>query len=282
MENAENEIKQDENGEKVFSGSAVALVVGASSGIGLEVAAKLASAGYKTVNISRSVCPSERIRSISADISQGSELEEAVKSVGEDYGRIDVLVYSAGFSMAAPVEYVKERDYRYLFEVNYFGALRCAQAAIPFMKEGGGKILFVGSLAGVLPVPFDGFYSSSKAALDLLAKELRLELKPYKIYVTSVQPGGTATGFTFKRKVYSDEENGGYYKDVNKAVAALGNMEQGGMSAVAVADCIVNAIKSDNPPITLACGGKTKGYRLMDKWLPERFVSMLNAKSYNQ
>lgn len=258
-----------------------AAIIGASSGIGLEIAAKLASMGYKAINISRGGCPSERIASVSADISQGSELEDAVKSVGESYGRIDVLVYSAGFSMAAPVEYAKEKDYRYLFEVNYFGALRSVQSALPFMKEAGGKIFFISSLGGTFPIPFDAFYSSSKAALDMLAKELRVELKQYKISVTSVRPGGTATGFTFKRKVYSDLENGSYGKSVNKAVAALGNMEQGGMSAVAVADCVINAVKSENPPITLSCGGKNKGAMLVNRILPERVVSAINAHSYN-
>lgn len=274
-----NTLKEKE--ENISAAARVAVIVGASSGIGLEVAAKLASMGYKVINISRGGCPSERIRSISADVAQGSELEDAIKSVGESYGRIDLLIYSAGFSMAAPVEHAKEKDYRYLFEVNYFGALRAVQSALPFMKEYGGKIFFISSLGGTLPIPFDSFYSSSKAAVDMLARELRVELKPYKISVTSIKPGGTATGFTFKRKVYSDVENGNYCKGVNKAVAALNNMEQGGMSAVEVADCVIGAVKSENPPITLACGGKNKGVMLINRLLPQRFVAMLNARSYN-
>jgi len=155
------------------------------------------------------------------------------------------------------------------------------RAVVPYMCKHGGRIILIGSLGGDMPIPYDSFYSSSKAALDMLAKELRVELKPYKISVTSVRPGGTATGFTFKRKVYSDTENGGYSKGVNKAVAALNNMEQGGMSAVAVADCIVNAVRSESPPITLSCGGKNKGVMLVNRLLPERFVSMINARSYN-
>lgn len=205
MENAENNSENQEDKGKLLTSAAVALVIGASSGIGLEVAAKLASMGYRVVNISRNGCPSERIRSISADISQGSELEDAIKTVGEDYGRVDVMVYSAGFSMAAPVEYAREKDYRYLFEVNYFGALRAVQSVLPYMKEGGGKILLISSMGGVLPIPFDSFYSSSKAALDMLAKEMRIELKPYNIIVTSVRPGGTATGIHLQEKGISGQ-----------------------------------------------------------------------------
>ncbi len=280
MEN--NEVEEEVLQEKTPAGRSVAVVVGGSSGIGLEAAAKLAAKGYTVINISRSKCPSERIRSVTADIFEGDELEEALNSVGEEYGRIDVLIYSAGYSMAAPVEHVKEKDYRYLFEINYFGALRTLKCVIPKMKEFGGKIVLVSSMASLLPIPFDSFYSSSKAALTMLAKSVRSELKAYKIYVTAVEPGGTATGFTFKRKVYSDEENGAYYKDVNKAVAALGNMEQGGASAVEVASCIINAIESDSPPITLACGGKNKSFKFMSRILPEKLVCAINDKSYNQ
>lgn len=263
-------------------GSAVAVIIGGSSGIGLETGAKLAIKGYHVINISRSVCPSDRIESIQADVSQIGELEDAIDSIGEDYGRIDLLIYSAGFSMAAPVEHVRGEDYRYLFEVNYFGALRAIQTALPYMKENGGKIFLISSVGGVMPIPFDGFYSSSKAALDMLAREARIELKPYMVTVTSVQPGGTATSFTFRRKVYSDEENGRYYKELNKAVAALGNMEQGGMSAVEVADCILEAVALRNPPATIVCGGKNKGLLLLKRFMPERWMEKLNSNKYNQ
>ena len=136
------------------------------------------------------------------------------KAIGEaaaaEGGELYALVYCAGFSMAAPIEYADEKDYHYLFDVNYFGAVRAVQCAVPFMKERGGRIVLVSSMGGLFPVAFDSFYSSSKAAVDMLVKSAALELEPYGIRVCSVQPGGTSTAFTFKRKIYGDAENGEY------------------------------------------------------------------------
>lgn len=277
------EVKSERKREnKAALSKPVAVIVGASSGIGLEVAAGLLGKGYTVVNISRGLAKNERVKNVTADITQGEELEHALQAIGAEYKNIALLVYSAGFSMAAPVEVAKEADIRYLFEVNYFGAVRAIRCALPYMKKNGGKIFLVSSLGSSYPVPFDSFYSSSKAALDMLAKGARTELRHYNITLTAVQPGGTSTSFTFKRKIYSDEENGEYAKDVHKAVAALANMEQGGMSPQAVAEeMVVEALKG-NPAITFVPGGKNKAYRLMNKWLPEKVTEYFNNKRYNQ
>jgi short-subunit dehydrogenase len=260
----------------------VAVVVGASSGIGEEIALGLLTKGYTVVNVSRGLCANGRVKNITADIAQGDELERAFRTVGEEHKRLSLMVYSAGCSMAAPLEYAKEADVRYLFEVNYFGALRAVRSVIPYMKRGGGKIFLIGSMASSYAVPFDSFYSSSKAALDMLVKGARTELKRYHITLTSVQPGGTSTLFTFKRKVYSDEESGEYSKQVHKAVAALANIEQGGMSAQEVADEVLKEIMRDNPSVTLATGNKNKMYRVANRILPEKITEYFNDKKYNQ
>lgn len=260
----------------------VAVVIGASSGIGEEIALGLLTKGYAVVNISRGLCVNERVKNITADIAQGEELERAIRSVGDEHKRLAVLVYSAGCSMAAPVEYAKEADVRYLFEVNYFGALRAVKSVLPYMKRGGGKIFLIGSMASSYAIPFDSFYSSSKAALDMLVKGARTELKRYHITLTSVQPGGTSTAFTFKRKVYPDEANGEYCKQVHKAVAALANIEQGGMSAREVAEEVLKEIMRDNPSVTLATGNKNKMYSVANRILPEKITEYLNEKKYNQ
>lgn len=90
------------------------------------------------------------------------------------------MIYSAGVSMAAPIEYAREADWRYLFEVNFFGFVRAVRAVLPFMRDGG-RILAVGSVAGTVPVPFDSWYSASKAALDMFirAANFRSERERY-------------------------------------------------------------------------------------------------------
>lgn len=259
------------------------VIVGASSGIGYETALRLLGRGYSVSNISRTPCNLERVSNFKADVSAGSSLEKAIGDAAAERGNeLYALVYCAGFSMAAPIEYAAEKDYRYLFDVNYFGAVRAIQSAVPFMKKRGGRIVLVSSMGGLFPVAFDSFYSSSKAAVDMLVKSAALELEPYGIRVCSVQPGGTSTAFTFKRKVYGDAENKEYAEKVKLAASALADMEQGGMSAGEVARSVADAVCGKNPPLLLQCGGWNKFCAVAKRVLPDKATQYINKKVYKQ
>lgn len=271
----------EKNSAKNKTARPSAIVVGGSSGIGYETGVRLVNRGWEVTNISRTPCNNAKVHNICADVARGSEAYDAIVATADKYG-LNALVYCAGFSMAAPIEYVKETDYKYLFEVNYFGALKAMQTAIPFMKKKGGKIVLVGSLGGDVPIVFDSFYSSSKAALEMLAREANTELNVYGISVTAVLPGGTATNFSFKRKVYPEEENGTYAKSLNRAVAALANMEQGGMKPSRVAEDIYKILVSEKAPIIKTCGAKNTAARFATRVMPEKFTSYLNGRMYNQ
>ena len=258
-----------------------AIVVGGSSGIGYEVCSRIVSRGWNVINISRTPCKIDKVKNVIADVVAGSTFTDAIAKAGED-NKINALIYCAGFSMAAPIEYARESDYRYLFDVNFFGALKAVQAVIPFMKQSGGRIILLGSMGGELPIIYDSFYSASKAALEMLAREAYCELKPYGIKVTAFLPGGTATGFTFKRKVYSDDDNKAYAHSVNRAVSALARLEQGGMSPAAVAEDIYELLLSDKPPVIKASGFKNSAYRIMSHIMPEKVTLYLNDRVYKQ
>ena len=258
------------------------IIVGASSGIGYETALRLIGRGFTVVNISRTPCSMQRVKNYAADVTVGDTLEKAVAEAVKAADGLYALVYSAGFSMAAPIEYADEKDYRYLFDVNYFGALRALKCAVPHLKKRGGRIVFVSSMGGTFPVAFDSFYSSSKAAVDMLAKAAAIELEPYHIHVCSVQPGGTSTGFTFKRKIYADEENREYAAKLKRATAALANMEQGGLSAGEVAKQVVEVLCEKHPPLSVRCGAMSKFYAAAKRVLPDRATQFINKKAYKQ
>lgn len=258
-----------------------AVVVGGSSGIGYETCVKLSGRGWNVINISRTPCKNPKISSVAADAAAGSALPDAINKIAEK-NEISALIYSAGFSMAAPVEYAKESDYRYLFDVNFFGALKSVQAAIPHMKQKGGRIVLIGSLGGEVPIVFDSFYSASKSALEMFARSAYSELKPYNIKVTAVLPGGTATGFTYKRKIYPDEENLAYSGGVNRAAASLANMEQGGMHPTDVAEIIYGVLIADKPPVIKVCGAKNTALRLLTRIAPEKVTLKVNERIYHQ
>ena len=258
------------------------IMVGASSGIGFETALRMLGRGFSVANISRTPCALSRVKNYTADISNGTAMEKAIAEITSQTENLYGLVYCAGFSMAAPIEYASEDDYRYLFEINYFGALRAIKAVIPHLKKRGGRILIVSSMGATFPIAFDSFYSSSKAAVNLLAKSADMELRPYNIRVSAVQPGGTSTGFTFKRKIYDDLLSRDYSAKVKRAASALADMEQGGMSAGEVAKEVVNVLCDKNPPLLMQCGGWNKFYAMAGRILPERASQFINRKVYKQ
>ena len=273
---------EKEKKEKNLPQRRTAVVVGGSSGIGRETALRLAARGYRVYNISRTPFKGERVQTVEADASEEGELKRAIESIAAETDGIDILVYSAGFSMAAPLEHAKSGDYRYLFEVNYFGAVEALRAASPFRKKRGGRAILVGSLGGDMPIPFDGFYSSSKAALVMLARESDLELRKQGVRVSALLPGGTATDFTYARRVYGEEDAKSYTPSVKKASAALANMEQGGMSPSLVADAIVKLAHRKNPAPVNVAGGKNAFLRYMYKFLPERMTDWFVRRKFNQ
>lgn len=258
-----------------------ALIFGASSGIGLHIAGKLLAEGWKVYNASRTGCPTREIIDLITDVSQEGAIEAAFERVLKENAFLDAMIYCSGCSMAAPVEHVREEDYRYLFEVNFFGALSAIRHALPVMRNSGrGRIVLMSSMGGEIPIAFDAFYSASKAALDMLAMETDMEVRPYNVYVTALQAGGTATEFTFKRKVYSDEHAGVYAGKMNLAVNTLAEIEQNGMAPERVADCVLNLLRMKNPPVITSPGAINKAIAVMGKILPKRVVRYLNRSVY--
>ncbi len=260
----------------------VVVLVGASSGIGYEIALRLLTKNYRVFNISRTHCLLDGVENYIADISNQETFNAAVDAILENVANIDILIYAAAFSMASSVEYAKEKDYQYLMQVNYFGAVQIVQKVLPKMKQYGGKILFISCSNAILPIAFDSFYSSSKAALNMLAKGLSVELSPYAIEVCCVLPTSTATNFTYKRKMYAEEETKDYTTNIKKATTVLANMEQNGLSASDVAKKVIDALAQKHLPTFLHCGIKSKLFAVADRVLPIKAMHYINKRIYKQ
>ncbi|MGN0823381.1 MAG: SDR family NAD(P)-dependent oxidoreductase, partial [Candidatus Gallimonas sp.] len=145
-----------------------------------------------------------------------------------------------------------------------------------------GRVVLVGSMGGEMPIPYDGFYSASKAALCMLAKEADMELRDRGVRVSVLLPGGTSTDFTYHRRVYGEEESFSYASSVKKASAALANIEQGGMNPSLVAEAIVRLAEKRNPPPVAVAGGGNTALYIARKLLPDRTVNWLMRKKFNQ
>ncbi len=251
----------------------VVFIIGASSGIGYETAKILADNGHIVYCGARRNCDNDKVKSIILDVTKPETVKKAVEEIINDNGRLDWFVYSAGFSMASPVEYAEEGDYKYLYEVNFFGALRSLKLILPHMRKNGyGRIALIGSMGGIVPIPYDAFYSSSKAGLAMLAKGVNLETKGFDIRCVTVLPGGTATHFTFKRKVYDSAEVGAYGTDLDKSVEILAETELNGMKAKAVAKTVIKALKCPISSSLKASGIMNKMIYAVYKFTPDCFV----------
>lgn len=204
----------------------IVFITGSSSGIGKATAELLVEKGAKVYGASRSGGPDfiskngiGEFISIQIDVNNEEDVKSAVKRIVDENGRIDVLVSNAGNGIAGAVEDCNSDEIKYQFETCYFGAVKTIQACIPyFRKQNSGKIIVISSVAGIVPIPYQAFYSSVKAALLIFIEALSIELKPFGIQCSTVLPGDTKTGFTAARKysLASQNENSPYYKKNEK------------------------------------------------------------------
>jgi len=179
----------------------VALVTGASSGIGEASARRLARAGFRVVLAARRAERLERIAKeiaahggdalpVAGDLADAEATSELVRRTVDTFGRIDVLVNNAGFSPGAALEQVTRDELRHIFEVNLLSALQLVGEVAPLMRaQGGGRIVNVGSLGGSVAAPLAIPYAASKAGLEAATRGMRLELAPWRIRVVLVVPG---------------------------------------------------------------------------------------------
>jgi NAD(P)-dependent dehydrogenase (short-subunit alcohol dehydrogenase family) len=177
--------------------AAVVLVTGCSSGIGKACCDRLAGAGRSVYGASRTPCAPGRWRYVAMDVTDDASVARAVGAVMAQEGRIDALVHSAGVSLAGAVEDATLEEAKRQFDTNFFGTVRVLRAVLPAMRaQAGGRIIVIGSIGGLIGLPFIGHYSASKFALDGLVEALRLEVAPFGIEACLLHPGDFRTAIS--------------------------------------------------------------------------------------
>ena len=199
-------------------GGKVAVVTGASSGIGEATVRELAARGASVVLAARAVEKLEALRReistsggaalvVETDVSDRGSVETMVRRAVGEFGSLDVLVNNAGLGLSGRISEVRAEDLRHVFEVNTIGPLNCIQAALPHMREGG-RIVNVSSVVGKRAIPKVGAYCATKSALNALSDALRVEVASREITVTSVYPGTTSTSFRENSRRTKSEKRG--------------------------------------------------------------------------
>lgn len=257
----------------------VAAVTGGSSGIGLAAAQRFAEKGYTVYCLSRTAPADGRLRFIATDVTDEASVEAAFAQIGEEQGRLDVLVSNAGMGVSGPIECTSLEDAKRQFDVNVFGLHACVRHAVPLMrKTGGGAIVATSSVAAVFSIPFQGFYSASKFAINALVLAMRSELARFNIRVCAVMPGDVKTGFTDAR--VKDHGAALYGACVDASVAVMERDERGGMPPEAIAKAIVKLAERKNPKPLSAVGLQYKVFCFLGKVLPIRLQSFLVGRMY--
>ncbi len=239
----------------------VALVTGASSGIGEATALALHEAGYTVYAAARRVQRMEGlarrgIRVLAMDVTEDESMVAGVERMIAETGRIDLLVNNAGYGSYGAFEDVPLSEGRYQFEVNVFGLARLVQLVVPHMRgAGSGRIVNVSSIGGRIHEPLGGWYHSTKFAVEGLSDSLRMELKPFGIDVVVIQPGAIKTEWGGIAVENMRKTSGqGAYRDQVEALAAVFAQTGRGSEPGVIADVIVKAARARRPRTRYAAG----------------------------
>lgn len=256
------------------------LITGGSSGIGLATVQLFAGRGWNVIELSRHGVSQSNVHHIDCDVTDERNVRQAVQQALTLTDRIDVVIANAGYGISGTVEFTSTEDVRHQFDVNFFGALHLAQAILPQLrKQHGGTLIFTSSVAATLSVPYQAFYSATKAAINAMSLALQNEVREFGIHISVLMPGDVATGFTAART--KDESGEDIYPRAHKAVATMEHDEQNGMSPKQMAKDYWRIANKRNPAPQYVGGVSYKLLCFLDRILPKRLVNWIEWKVYS-
>jgi NAD(P)-dependent dehydrogenase (short-subunit alcohol dehydrogenase family) len=253
----------------------IALVTGASSGIGEATAKRLAMAGYKVYGTSRrgAQAGQRSFEMLPLDVTSDESVAAVVEEVMRLDGRIDLLVNNAGFSVApAGAEESSMEQAWSIFDTNFFGIVRMTRAVVPHMRHhGGGRIINIGSVLGFLPRPYNALYAATKHAIEGYSESLDHELRTRGIRISVIEPGYTKT--QFDANLLEADSKLDEYREVR---AAMGKQLKEALAAAdepdVVADVVLEAASAARPKLRYTAGAGANRLRLLRRFAPPGLV----------
>jgi NAD(P)-dependent dehydrogenase (short-subunit alcohol dehydrogenase family) len=237
--------------------SKIALVTGASSGIGLATAERLAGDGFTVYGTSRRGANAGKwaFEMLALDVTNDASIEAAIGAVMRRSGRIDLLVNNAGFGVGlAGDEETSLAQAKAIFDTNFFGTVRMTRAVIPHMRrQGAGRVINIGSGLGFVPMPYMAIYSASKHALEGYSESLDHELRTRGVRVVVIEPGVTRTAFD--ANVLEPDSKLDEYREVRAALnKRYMEMVAAGDAPEAVAEVVLKAANAARPRLRYPVG----------------------------
>jgi NAD(P)-dependent dehydrogenase (short-subunit alcohol dehydrogenase family) len=249
----------------------VAIVTGASGGIGEATARALAGAGYRVFGTYRKTPQSKStgLEYLVCDVTSDESVEAAVKEVLAKAGRIDLLVNNAGVGLLAGAEESSLEQAKSLFDVNLFGVMRTTKAVLPVMRrQRAGRIVNISSVMGLIPAPYLALYASSKHALEGYSVSLDHEIRDAGVRVVLVEPAYTRTSFE-SNLVQPDQQLDDYQSARSNAESVMRDSMKNADSPEVVAKAVLKASTAAKPRRRYTAGGMARQVSLLHRFVPE-------------
>jgi len=251
----------------------VALVTGASSGIGRAAARALAEAGFEVVGTSRNaakVTPADGVGFLDLDVASGASVHAVVGQVIERFGRLDVLVNNAGVGSAGAAEESSVAQDQRVFDVNVFGVIRMTKAVLPHMRaRGSGRIINISSVLGFVPAPYAASYAATKHAIEGYSESVDHEVREHGVRVLLVQPAYTKTGFD-ANAMQSDMPLPVYAQQRRIFDDVIAEAMKDGDDPAIVAKVIVSAATDSRPKLRYTAGSVAGRVSTLRRIVPAR------------
>jgi len=264
----------------------VALVTGASSGMGKDIASRLMREGYDVYAGARRMdrmadLEKTGARTFALDVTLDQSMADAIGLVQAQSGRLDVLVNAAGYGQYGALEDVPIDEGRHQFETNLFGIARLVQLSLPMMRaQRSGRIINISSIGGKFALPLGGWYHASKFALEGYSDALRNEVRQFGVDVVVIEPGGIASEWEGIAAKEADRLSGrGAYGDMVAKFRKLQSGQKGAPPSV-VSDLIVRALKARDPAPRYSGGLMARPLLFLRRHLSDRLFDRLVMMSF--
>ena len=252
----------------------VIVITGASSGIGLAMAKRFYDAGDIVYGVSRHYPTTVYdFKYLLCDLTKEEEIKELVSKIMEESGHVDILINCAGMGISGAIEETPTEQCVKIFESNVKSVFMLTREMIPLLRMGTKpRIINFSSVAGEIVIPFQTFYSMTKAAIEIFSTGLSMELKPEKIQVSTVMPGDTQTGFTAAREKNPSVKDSIYHRRLEKSVRKMEHDEQNGVNPDYVARIVQRLAKRRRMPVVRTVGIGYKILVFLNRILPRRLA----------
>jgi NAD(P)-dependent dehydrogenase (short-subunit alcohol dehydrogenase family) len=263
----------------------VILITGASSGFGRAIANALTAKDYRVFGTVRTprAAPSDGFTTLPLDVTQDESVRACISEVIQVTGRIDAVINNAGIGIAGAIEDTTATEAQAQFDTNFFGLHRVCRAVLPHLRaQRAGAIINMSSLAGRIALPFQGFYSATKFAIEAYTEALRMEVRPFGVSVSMIEPGDFATSFTANRRMTNETIPASpYYEPATRAIATMARDEQANQDLSPVIAAVEAILRSRRPALRYPrANAVQRTFSALRPFLPQVLAEYLIRDAY--